>query len=499
MLEPLDRYRRDSTLFQFTDRRLRDFIDPEHLLIRIDERLDFAKLVAPLEQRYCRDHGRPAIHPEVMVRALLVCSLYNIASFRRLCSAISESIVFRWFCFLTIDDPVFDHSTISYFIERVGRDGFAGIFHGLNQELLRLGLLSPEMYADSSLVRANVSSHRLASSGLTVAEFQEQAVEENGLFALAGASVDEDGTGQTEVRFFQDPKGTLPLSSVDTDARWRTNRPERPGYLSYQENIVVDRGGFIVARAIAHSSGAEWKALLPMLEEAPIQPVSLTADTGYSAGQLRRDLEERGIKAYIPLHPNQNSGKVARGEFAYHGDHLICSQDKVLRLGPYRSRFQSYKYQALQADCQGCPVKAQCLPPKEKRRQVVLSIYYPEFLRAGERNKSEDYRREMNRRKTVAEGTFASLDRLGWAKSRLRGLAKVDCEGFMAAIAHNVLKLVRRLSRCVGPPDPAMPTATETTVTGSTRDDAVPDYRVVPKYRLRKCLKSVWETGRRCR
>ena len=64
-------------------------------------------------------------------------------------------------------------------------------------------------------------------------------------------------------------------------------------------------------------------------------------------------------------------------------------------------------------------MKAQCLPPKEKRRQVVLSIYYPEFLRAGERNRSEDYRREMNRRKTIAEGTFASLDRLGWAKSRL--------------------------------------------------------------------------------
>ena len=30
-----------------------------------------------------------------MVRALLICSLYNIASFRRLCSAISETIVFR--------------------------------------------------------------------------------------------------------------------------------------------------------------------------------------------------------------------------------------------------------------------------------------------------------------------------------------------------------------------------------------------------------------------
>ena len=47
MLEPLDRYRRDSTLFQFTDKSLRDFIDPEHLLIQIDEQLDIAKLVAP--------------------------------------------------------------------------------------------------------------------------------------------------------------------------------------------------------------------------------------------------------------------------------------------------------------------------------------------------------------------------------------------------------------------------------------------------------------------
>ena len=51
MLEPLDRNRRDSTLFQFTTKQLRDFIDPNHLLIQIDEQLDFAKLVAPLEER----------------------------------------------------------------------------------------------------------------------------------------------------------------------------------------------------------------------------------------------------------------------------------------------------------------------------------------------------------------------------------------------------------------------------------------------------------------
>ena len=173
MLKPLDRYRRDSTLFQFTTRRLRDFIDPDYLLIRVDEQFDFAKLVTPLEDRYCPDTGRPAIHPEVMVRALLICYLYNISSFRRLSSAIGENIAYRRFCFLTIDDPVFDHSTISYFIERVGHEGFGAIFQDLNKELRRLGLLSPEMYADSSLVKVNVNSHHLSRSGLTVEEFRE--------------------------------------------------------------------------------------------------------------------------------------------------------------------------------------------------------------------------------------------------------------------------------------------------------------------------------------
>ena len=129
----------------------------------------------------------------MLIRALLICSLYNVASFRRLCSAISENIASRWFCYLTIDDEVFDHSTISHFIELIGRDGFADIFHGLNEELLRLGLLSEEMCAGSSLVKANVRSNHLSPSGMTVAEFRERAIEENGLFVLNESVVDGDG------------------------------------------------------------------------------------------------------------------------------------------------------------------------------------------------------------------------------------------------------------------------------------------------------------------
>ena len=81
---------------------------------------------------------------------------------------------------------MFDHSTISHFIERVGREGLAAIFRDLDEELLRLGLRSSEMYVDASLLKANASSFDLISSGMTVAEFEELAVEENGLFVLTG-------------------------------------------------------------------------------------------------------------------------------------------------------------------------------------------------------------------------------------------------------------------------------------------------------------------------
>ena len=70
MLEPLDRHRKDSTRFQFTSKRSRDFIGPSHILLQVDEQLDFAKLVVLLEEMYCPDLGSPAIHPDVIMQAL---------------------------------------------------------------------------------------------------------------------------------------------------------------------------------------------------------------------------------------------------------------------------------------------------------------------------------------------------------------------------------------------------------------------------------------------
>ena len=77
---------------------------------------------------------------------------------------------------------------------------------------------------------------------------------------------------------------------------------------------------------------------------------------------------------------------------------------------------------ARQKDCHACPIKETCLPPGQKQRFFSVTIYHSVYSRARERNRTAQYQRERFRRRTIAEATFASLDRLGWDRSRLRGV-----------------------------------------------------------------------------
>jgi len=85
MLEPLDCYRRDSTLFQFTTKRLRDFIDPNHLLVAIDEKFVTGKLFSKSGPRWAADSlrrlsRRPGFNPVFFVHGdLILCNSVNEA------------------------------------------------------------------------------------------------------------------------------------------------------------------------------------------------------------------------------------------------------------------------------------------------------------------------------------------------------------------------------------------------------------------------------------
>ena len=177
--------------------------------------------------------------------------------------------------------------------------------------------------------------------------------------------------------------------------------------------MIVDSGGFILARRATRGSEGDWKPAYDILEQLPIKPETLAADTGYSAGLLRKKLEDLGVAAYIPIHPNQDNSVVARRGFTYHGDHLVCPEGKILGRRAFHRRDSSYQYVARQKDCQRCPVKTECLPPRQKRRYVALTMYQPVYLRARKRNESEAYEQEMKSRHATVEGSVRFTGQAG--------------------------------------------------------------------------------------
>jgi transposase len=62
---------------------------------------------------YFSHTGRPSVDPELMIRMLIIGYCLGIRSERRLCEEVKLNLAYRWFCRLSIEDPVPDYSTFS--------------------------------------------------------------------------------------------------------------------------------------------------------------------------------------------------------------------------------------------------------------------------------------------------------------------------------------------------------------------------------------------------
>ena len=92
---------------------MRGTVPTDHLLRAIDRFVDLSGLLAPL-RRFYSEKGRPSIHPEVMIRMLIVGYCFGIRSERRPCEEVHPNLAYRWFCRLGLEGDVPDHSTFSY-------------------------------------------------------------------------------------------------------------------------------------------------------------------------------------------------------------------------------------------------------------------------------------------------------------------------------------------------------------------------------------------------
>ncbi len=106
-------------------------------------------------ERYC-SNGRPSIPPEQRLRALLLQVFYTIRSERLLMEKLHYNLLFRWLVGLSMDDPVWDHSTFSKNRDRLLDSEIAtGFFQSIRDQARQKNLMSDEHFTvDGTLLEA---------------------------------------------------------------------------------------------------------------------------------------------------------------------------------------------------------------------------------------------------------------------------------------------------------------------------------------------------------
>lgn len=432
----------------FYEFSLEEMVPQNHLLRKIDRFLDFEDLRAHLKPFYSHT-GRPSIDPELMCRMLIVGYCFGIRSERQLCDEVHLNLAYRWFCQLSIEDNVPNHSTFSK--ARHGRfresDLFRKLFEQVVLRCMTEGLVKGEGFAvDASLIRANASEARAIDRGDLV-DWSDPAIASRPVTEYLDA-IDQDGAPRKKISL-TDPSARW-TAAVGGRARftWSTNY-----LLDVETSVIVD------VEATPAYRVSEVRAARTMIDRTEerfgLKPDRLMGDTAYgSAEMLGWMVDEKGIAPHVSLWEKyiRDTGAYPRSDFIYDetSDSYSCPGGKQLR-----QFWRSYKtqrsgvtkantriYRSRNTDCAQCPLKDKCCPDTPVRK-MTRSIH--EHARDVVRRLREtpEYEQSKRYRKKV-EMAFAHLKRiLGLRRLRLRGPTGASDEFLLAATVQNLRKLTR--------------------------------------------------------
>jgi transposase len=246
--------------------------------------------------------GRPPLDPVHMIRMLIVGYVFAIRSERLLCREVQVNLAYRWFCGLSIEDKVPDHSAFSRARNERFRDSdiFRRVFERVVETCIAAGLVGGEGFAvDASLIVADANKQR-SIPGKDWVKKRDPATASRAVKEYM-TTLDDTALGAaSEVT----PKFVSPS---DPAAQW-TGAMRGPAFFAYADNYLIDvRFGVIMdveaTRAIRQ---AEVGAAKTMIERTVgrfgLKPERLAADTAYgSAANLNWLVNEKGIAPHIPV------------------------------------------------------------------------------------------------------------------------------------------------------------------------------------------------------
>src|ERR671937_2754079 len=365
----------EQLLYSF---HLDEAVPHDHPVRKIAAVLDLSWVHSDLAPFYPK-MGRPSIDPELMIRMLIIGYVFAIRSERAICRDVQVNLAYRWFCRLSIDDKIPDHSAFSRARHERFRDSdiFRRVFERVIAACIAAGLVGGEGFAvDASLIAADANKQR----SIPGSEWNKARDRHGASRAMREylATLDDAAFGAaSEVM----PKFVSPS---DPAAQW-TGAMRGPAFFAYADNYLIDvKFGIIMdvkaTRAIRQAEVGAAKTMIERTEERfEIKPAYLAADTAYgSSATLNWIVNEKKIAPHIPVidKSKRQDDSLSRDDFTFDKDRnvYVCPQGKLLHTTGRIHDGETLLYRARTSDCGPCPLKPKCCP-KAQERKIPRSIH----------------------------------------------------------------------------------------------------------------------------
>lgn len=269
-----------------------------------------------LEKLYS-ETGRPSIAPERLIRALLLQVLYSIRSERLLVEQLEYNLLFRWFVGLSVDEPVWDHSTFSKNRDRLLEADIAReLFEAIVEQARMADLLSDEHFSvDGTMIQA-WASHR---------SFQPK----DGSGGSGGAG------GRNNMRDFHGEQRTNDTHASTTDPEAKLYKKSRgtTAKLAYLGHAVSEnRHGLIVAAQVTQAGGtAERNAAIEMLGKlSGPRRCTLGADKAYDTREFVRQTRELNVTPHVAQNIERSGGSAINARTTRHAGYVLSIKARKL-------------------------------------------------------------------------------------------------------------------------------------------------------------------------
>lgn len=470
-------------------------IPENHMLKQINEAVDFSFVNELLAGSYCRNYGRPAKEPELMVRLLALQRLYNLSD-KRVIEEASLNLAYMYFLGInpedelphpsllakfrvhrlqdvTMDDILTEivkqcvdkgivddsqisidstHSNANTFqatVERVMKRFAHKIFKTMEKEMGKV----PESINQDIPNYKEIEDHKEAKK--TMKEYLESTMEqvekiiESENLPETKAIMDNAREVLCDPKFMEQ-KGVRSL--VDQEARVG-HKSKTKRFFGYKtEFMMLTEAKLILAATVDHGAyvdGTRFERLLDLAQRSGLEIDEIYGDKAYFKKGILDQITGIGAKPYIPVSPMAYRIDDERFRYNKDSDEWFCEQgNSTVKKAHKKSKNgrESFRYYFDRETCRDCPLRETCITGKTVGKIMEVGINTPEFYQYSQEQKSEAFREKYKARvghegKNGEMKQFHGLDRaLGY------GLRSMSLQAKLTALAVNLKRIAKLVS-----------------------------------------------------